>query len=114
MIGPGFTVHYAKTRFPDMYYLGEDLPREFGLDSSALVFINNFITHFILYGFLIPISLYVTLEVIKVSTCLFVINKDLSMYDEVTDTPAVARTSNVTEELGVIHTVLSDKTGTLT
>ena len=36
------------------------------------------------------------------------------MYDETTDTPAVARTSNLVEELGQIEYLFSDKTGTLT
>ncbi|TMW87314.1 hypothetical protein EJD97_020118, partial [Solanum chilense] len=36
------------------------------------------------------------------------------MYYEETDKPAHARTSNLTEELGQVDTILSDKTGTLT
>lgn len=36
------------------------------------------------------------------------------MYYAATDTPAMARTSNLNEELGQVHTILSDKTGTLT
>ena len=36
------------------------------------------------------------------------------MYHEESDTPALARTSNLNEELGMIEYVFSDKTGTLT
>jgi phospholipid-translocating ATPase len=36
------------------------------------------------------------------------------MYHEESDTPAHARTSNLNEELGQVHTILTDKTGTLT
>ena len=39
---------------------------------------------------------------------------DHEMYHEPTDTPAMARTSNLNEELGQVKYVLTDKTGTLT
>ena len=39
------------------------------------------------------------------------INRDQAMYHEETDTPALARTSNLNEELGMVSTILSDKTG---
>ncbi|WOH13402.1 hypothetical protein DCAR_0832912 [Daucus carota subsp. sativus] len=73
----------------------------------------HFLTAILLYTYLIPISLYVSIEVVKVLQCVF-INQDIDMYHEETDKPAYARTSNLNEELGQIHTILSDKTGTLT
>lgn len=36
------------------------------------------------------------------------------MYDETSDTPALARTSNLNEDLGQIKYIFSDKTGTVT
>lgn len=36
------------------------------------------------------------------------------MYHAETDTPAMARTSNLNEELGQVKYIFSDKTGTLT
>ncbi|KAM7538028.1 hypothetical protein Aperf_G00000064652 [Anoplocephala perfoliata] len=39
---------------------------------------------------------------------------DLDMYDAKTDTPAMARTSNLNEDLGQVKYIFSDKTGTLT
>ncbi|KAK8357124.1 hypothetical protein V6Z12_A05G399000 [Gossypium hirsutum] len=71
------------------------------------------LTGLMLYGYLIPISLYVSIEICKVLQSIF-INQDQAMYDEVMDRPAHARTSNLNEELGQVHTILSDKTGTLT
>ncbi|KAL1357392.1 hypothetical protein HN51_009311 [Arachis hypogaea] len=71
------------------------------------------LTALMLYSFFIPISLYVSIEVVKVLQSIF-INQDILMYHEETDKPAHAITSNLNEELGQVHTILSDKTGTLT
>lgn len=75
--------------------------------------ILQFLTAIMLYSYLIPISLYVSIEIVKVLQSVF-INQDLHMYYEETDQPARARTSNLNEELGQVDTILSDKTGTLT
>ncbi|CAN8305350.1 unnamed protein product [Cochlearia groenlandica] len=73
----------------------------------------HFFTAIMLYSYFIPISLYVSIEIVKVLQSVF-INRDILMYYEETDKPAHARTSNLNEELGMVDTVLSDKTGTLT
>lgn len=59
------------------------------------------LTFIILYNNLIPISLQVTLEMVRFIQAHF-INCDLAMYHEETDTPAMARTSNLNEELGQV------------
>lgn len=73
----------------------------------------NLLTFIILYNNLIPISLQVTLELVRFLQAIF-INFDVEMYHEETDTPAMARTSNLNEELGMVKYIFSDKTGTLT
>ena len=73
----------------------------------------QFIRALIMYGYLIPISLYVSIEVVKVLQAML-INKDIEMYDEVSCKSVHARTSNLNEELGQVEMILSDKTGTLT
>ena len=40
--------------------------------------------------------------------------QDQDMYYEASDMPAMARTSNLNEELGMVKYIFSDKTGTLT
>jgi magnesium-transporting ATPase (P-type) len=61
----------------------------------------------------VPISMYVTLEIVKVVQCLYV-NWDIHMFYHGANTPACARASGLTEELGQVEYILSDKTGTLT
>ncbi|KAL5715782.1 P-type phospholipid transporter [Ranunculus cassubicifolius] len=73
----------------------------------------QFIRALILYGYLIPISLYVSIEVVKVLQAML-INNDIELYDEVTCKSVKARTSNLNEELGQVEIILTDKTGTLT
>lgn len=73
----------------------------------------HLLTAMMLYNYFIPISLYISIEIVKVLQTIF-INQDIKMYHEETCTPARARTSNLNEELGQVNTILSDKTGTLT
>lgn len=109
----GFAI---KTKFqtPDWWYLRpQEAEYQYNPNNSLLAGMSHLITALILYGYLIPISLYVSIEVVKVLQARF-IDKDLQMFDEETGTPADARTSNLNEELGQVDTILSDKTGTLT
>ncbi|XP_073049696.1 probable phospholipid-transporting ATPase 7 [Primulina eburnea] len=109
----GFIVK-TKYDLPTWWYL--QVPDDSGYFDPRDPLMSGFyhlVTALILYGYLIPISLYVSIEVVKVLQALF-INRDLNMYDEETGTPAQARTSNLNEELGQVDTILSDKTGTLT
>lgn len=76
-------------------------------------FFTQFVRALILYGYLIPISLYVSIEVVKVLQAML-INKDIELYDEVTCKSVQTRTSNLNEELGQVQMILTDKTGTLT
>jgi len=76
-------------------------------------FAFNLLTFIILFNNLIPISLQVTLEVVRFVQATF-INMDIEMYHPETDTPAMARTSNLNEELGIVKYIFTDKTGTLT
>lgn len=89
---------------PNAFYLGEEKPANF---------FWNFITFFILFNNLIPISLQVTLEIVRFYQAFF-INEDLQMYDVENDVRANARTSNLNDELGQVKFIMSDKTGTLT
>lgn len=84
-------------------------------DANAVVraIFKDLVTYWVLYSSLVPISLFVTLELVKLWHGLL-INDDLDIYYDKTDTPANCRTSSLVEELGMVEFVFSDKTGTLT
>ncbi|KAI0423943.1 hypothetical protein F5Y09DRAFT_325750 [Xylaria sp. FL1042] len=65
------------------------------------------------YNNIVPLSLYVTLELTRIGQ-LLLLNGDIEMYDEVSDTPARCNTNTILENLGQVSYVFSDKTGTLT
>ncbi|PKU83339.1 Putative phospholipid-transporting ATPase 4 [Dendrobium catenatum] len=109
----GYAV-YTKFGMRNWWYLQpENASTLYNPLMPALSGIFHLVTALIMYGYLIPVSLYVSIEVVKVLQAMF-INQDIQMYDEDTGKPAEARTSNLNEELGQVDTILSDKTGTLT
>eukprot|EP01041_Mallomonas_annulata_P002854 gene2854-5613_t len=71
------------------------------------------IIYFLLFNNFIPISLYVTLELVNLGQA-YLIGVDSELYDEDLDTPCIVRSSNMVQELGVVSNIFSDKTGTLT
>lgn len=66
----------------------------------------------IMFNTMIPLSLYVSLEIIKLGQLLLM--QDVDMYDPISDTPMESRTTTINEELGQVSYIFSDKTGTLT
>eukprot|EP00930_Biecheleria_cincta_P077727 TRINITY_DN6502_c0_g1_i2.p1 TRINITY_DN6502_c0_g1~~TRINITY_DN6502_c0_g1_i2.p1 ORF type:complete len:1452 (+),score=232.40 TRINITY_DN6502_c0_g1_i2:80-4435(+) len=77
------------------------------------------LTFFVLYSNLMPISLYPTAEFCNAVQCYFIKN-DKRMYYRDPDFnngigfPAATRTSNLCQEIGQVGFIFSDKTGTLT
>ncbi|KAM7396885.1 hypothetical protein PAMP_019890 [Pampus punctatissimus] len=73
----------------------------------------TFWSYIIVLNTVVPISLYVSVEVLRLGHSYF-INWDQRMFYSQTDTAAEARTTTLNEELGQVEFIFSDKTGTLT
>ncbi|KAH8387960.1 hypothetical protein KR093_010578 [Drosophila rubida] len=93
---------------PKLTYLG---PAADGY--SVKQFLQDYLSFLILFNYLIPISLYVTIELQRVIGSSFM-EWDHELYETETDQQCVVNTSNLNEELGQINILFSDKTGTLT
>lgn len=70
-------------------------------------------TWILIFTNFVPISLMVTLELVKFWQAMFM-SSDYMMYDEEQDMAMRAQSSNLNEQLGQVEYVFSDKTGTLT
>uniref|UniRef100_A0A4W6EUY5 Phospholipid-transporting ATPase n=1 Tax=Lates calcarifer TaxID=8187 RepID=A0A4W6EUY5_LATCA len=84
-----------------------------GETAPALAGFYVFWTMIIVLQVLIPISLYVSIEIVKLGQIYFIHN-DLALYNEQLDSRIQCRALNITEDLGQIQYLFSDKTGTLT
>uniref|UniRef100_A0AAX7V2K6 Phospholipid-transporting ATPase n=1 Tax=Astatotilapia calliptera TaxID=8154 RepID=A0AAX7V2K6_ASTCA len=90
-------------------YLAWDTPVNNFLFSAFL----SFWSYVIILNTVVPISLYVSVEVIRLGHSYF-INWDQQMFCSQCNTAAEARTTTLNEELGQVEYIFSDKTGTLT
>ncbi|XP_071559324.1 phospholipid-transporting ATPase ID isoform X7 [Temnothorax nylanderi] len=83
------------------------------MTGATVIALLVFFSYSIVLNTVVPISLYVSVEVIRFVQS-FLINWDEEMYYAPTKTHAKARTTTLNEELGQIEYIFSDKTGTLT
>ncbi|KAM3415258.1 Phospholipid-transporting ATPase [Cercospora zeina] len=81
--------------------------------TAALTGFINFWAAIILFQNLVPISLYISLEIVR-SVQAFFIYSDTFMYYEKLDYPCTPKSWNISDDLGQIEYIFSDKTGTLT
>lgn len=84
----------------------------FGVHANSEAF-STFWTYVIILQIMIPLSLYVTIELSKILQ-VFHIHNNFDLYDCQTNKRTECRAMNITEELGQVQHIFSDKTGTLT
>ncbi|KAH7049461.1 hypothetical protein B0J12DRAFT_574424 [Macrophomina phaseolina] len=82
------------------------------LTDASVAFFPILASFIIMFNTMIPLSLYVSLEIVKVWQ-MWMLN-DIDMYHKESNTPFEPRTSTINEELGQVSYIFSDKTGTLT
>ncbi|KAI2655301.1 Phospholipid-transporting ATPase ID [Labeo rohita] len=89
------------------------LPWDPPVDNFLFSAFLSFWSYVIILNTVVPISLYVSVEVIRLGHSYF-INWDRRMFCSRSNTAAEARTTTLNEELGQVEYIFSDKTGTLT
>jgi phospholipid-translocating ATPase len=103
------------SRYDDLYdshwYLSSRKPRYF--EKKHLYEFIKVITTVNLFSLVVPISMYVSIELQRFIGSKFV-EWDIEMYDEKKNISAKTNTSDLNEDLGQIEYLFSDKTGTLT
>ncbi|XP_060743448.1 phospholipid-transporting ATPase VB [Tachysurus vachellii] len=111
LIGATGHIYWLKT-FPSIpiYFIPESDGR---IIQPLQAGMYMFLTMIILLQVMIPISLYLSIELVKIGQVYF-ITQDLDLYDEEKSSRVQCRALNITEDLGQIQYVFSDKTGTLT
>ncbi|PHH76107.1 hypothetical protein CDD83_4319 [Cordyceps sp. RAO-2017] len=82
------------------------------LDGARVPIRQVFFGYLVMFNTLIPLSLYISMEIIKIGQLLLM--HDVHMYDPASDTPMVANTTTILENLGQVTHLFSDKTGTMT
>lgn len=101
-------IYWNKTKSSAHYF-------DFGAigKTSAITGVITFWAAVILMQNLIPISLYITIEIIKTVQAFFIFS-DINMYYEKIDYPCTPKSWAISDDLGQIEYIFSDKTGTLT
>ncbi|KAL0067071.1 hypothetical protein AAF712_005858 [Marasmius tenuissimus] len=85
--------------------LSDDNPKINGLVTWAFALVT--------FQNIVPISLYISIEAVRTVQAAFIFF-DSHIYYEKTDQPTVSRSWNLSDDLGQIEYIFSDKTGTLT
>ncbi|XP_020971034.1 phospholipid-transporting ATPase 1-like isoform X2 [Arachis ipaensis] len=101
--------YYRKTYLNLGPHFGQ-VYRYYGIPMEILF---SFLSSVIVFQIMIPISLYITMELVRVGQSYFMV-EDMDMHDSSCGLRFQCRSFNINEDLGQIRYIFSDKTGTLT
>ncbi|KDP21859.1 hypothetical protein JCGZ_00646 [Jatropha curcas] len=101
--------YYRKTFFTH----GKDYGKRYKYYGIPMETFFSFLSSIIVFQIMIPISLYITMELVRLGQSYFMIG-DSNMYDTGSVSRFQCRSLNINEDLGQIRYIFSDKTGTLT
>jgi phospholipid-transporting ATPase len=101
--------YYRKIYFTN----GRDKWKRYKYNGIPMETFFSFLSSIIVFQIMIPISLYITMELVRLGQSYFMI-EDGDMYDSSSGSRFQCRSLNINEDLGQIRYVFSDKTGTLT
>ncbi|XP_021891920.1 phospholipid-transporting ATPase 1-like [Carica papaya] len=104
------TMPYYRKRY---FKKGKDSGKTFKYYGIPMETFFSFLSSIIVFQIMIPISLYISMELVRLGQSYFMI-EDRHMYDDSSGSRFQCRSLNINEDLGQVRYVFSDKTGTLT
>ncbi|OVA13709.1 Phospholipid-transporting P-type ATPase [Macleaya cordata] len=104
------TLPYYRRRY---FTSGSNNGKTYKFYGMVMEILFSFLSSVIVFQIMIPISLYITMELVRLGQSYFMI-EDKRMYDSNSQSRFQCRSLNINEDLGQIRYVFSDKTGTLT
>lgn len=104
------TLPYYRKRY---FTNGQDNGKKYRFYGIPMETFFSFLSSVIVFQIMIPISLYITMEMVRLGQSYFMI-EDKHMYCRSSCSRFQCRSLNINEDLGQVRYVFSDKTGTLT
>ncbi|KAG6603532.1 Phospholipid-transporting ATPase 1, partial [Cucurbita argyrosperma subsp. sororia] len=104
------TLPYYRKRY---FTNGADDGKKYRFYGIPMETFFSFLSSIIVFQIMIPISLYITMEMVRLGQSYFMI-EDKHMYCRISCSRFQCRSLNINEDLGQVRYVFSDKTGTLT
>uniref|UniRef100_A0A0E0CZV8 Phospholipid-transporting ATPase n=1 Tax=Oryza meridionalis TaxID=40149 RepID=A0A0E0CZV8_9ORYZ len=95
------------------YHPSDDKNSNYNYYGIAAQIVFVFLMAVIVFQIMIPISLYISMELVRLGQAYFMI-RDTTLYDASSNSRFQCRALNINEDLGQVKCVFSDKTGTLT